>query len=139
VSQKLAANAFAKLINDYHLMQELIEEVSELEGNGFRKRNDNRLRRLIAYAEKIFQLPKTLSHWFPTEESNRAFPPRGLKSSLVLFGPGWAAATLGNRSAGPFWQRWLGDRPSARTLWDASMLCSMPRGCGKGFTMFTSV
>src|SRR5437773_12336562 len=98
------------------------------------------LRRLIAYAEKIFQLSKDIV----TQVSDRREKPRistaaVVKSSLVLFWGRLAASTLGNRSGGPtFGSVGSKSRPSVPTPWDESMRCSMPTGCGKGFTTFTS-
>jgi hypothetical protein len=99
------------------------------------------LRRLIAYSEKIFQLSKDIV----TVLSDRREKPRistaaVVKSSLVLF---WARMGSSNAweqvGRARFWQRWLGQPAFSAALWDVSMLCSMPTGCGKGFTTFTSV
>src|SRR5437016_7092579 len=98
------------------------------------------LRRLIAYAEKIFQLSKDIV----TQVSDRREKPRistaaVVKSSLVLF---WAR--LGSINSweqvgrARFWQRWLEEPTfSADTLGRVHALPT-PKGCGKGFTTFTS-
>jgi len=63
-------------VNDYHLMQELIEEVSELEWKRLSgKETIIVLRRLIAYSEKVFQLSKDIV----TQVSDRREKPRILQ------------------------------------------------------------
>ena len=93
------------------------------------------LRRLIAYSEKIFQLSKSIVTLVSDRREKPSISTAAVvKSSLVLF---WAR--LGSSNA---WEQvgsvGSGSQPSAQTVWDASMLCSTPTGCDKGFTTFTS-
>jgi len=98
------------------------------------------LRRLIAYAEKIFQLSKDIV----TQVSDRREKPRistaaVVKSSLVLF---WAR--LGSINAweqvgrAHFWKRWLEEPTfSADTLGRVHAVLDA-HGLRQGFTTFTS-
>jgi Transposase DDE domain len=78
-------------------------------GNDFREGNDNVLRRLIAYSEKIFALSTDIL----TQVADRRLEPRVstaavVKSALVMF---WARMGSINAWAqvgrARFWQRWL--------------------------------